>query len=194
MNNKRINPFVTVIIGMTGYFLGGLTTGFFTGIRQTHSVLYPRVPLIAVGIGSLILGIFILKGKDIFKLMVVGIISYLAVILVSLLLLRPIIFGGWLNYFADSADFIKFGLPTFILGIVTTAAYTAAFGAQLFSFENILKSGLIGIIASVPVGIIAGLGNTIANSSPSVESIWIYISFGAAVGLLVGIQASKKTS
>jgi hypothetical protein len=167
--------------GASAYLFGGLISIPFEQIR-TSTILSPRVPLIAVGIGGLIFAFTAgySKTRDIVKLVVKTITAYLAVILVGIIIILPMKTGQ------ESEIIINM-----VTILIPTIAYGTLFGILSYGFSHTLRFASISFLTAVPITIIAVIYHYQQNVPIEFDSLWLYAVLGTSISVIHSLYHSK---
>lgn len=180
-NDNRVEMLKAFIYGTNAYLIGGLVSLPFEWIRG-NTILLPRVSLIAVGIGGLLLGLLINGGKreGVGKFFIISITSYLAVILVNVISIS-ISLGQ------------EFSLALIISRILIPAiVYSIVFGIQLYGFSSVIVFLTASILSALPISL-AALFFYLSNTKLlGFESLWMYASMGAAIAVSIKSFVMRK--
>jgi hypothetical protein len=178
---RAFKLFTAFLYGSVSYFLGGLVSIPFEKIRVT-TLLSPRVPLIAVGVGGLLLAVSLGKSKadDIAKFAIKAIVSYLAVILVGIVIILPMKTG-------QEATIIINMLTILIPAI----AYCTLFGILVIGFSHAYRFAIISCLIAFPIALIAATYHFQQNIPIEFDSLWLYVALGASVAVSLGLIPSE---
>jgi len=173
-NYNVIEIIKVYILGSIAYLIGGITSLSFEWIRE-NTFLYPRVPLIAAGLGGLLVGILLngCRKQDLLRFLIISITSYLAVILINFILLTST-FG---QEFSLAQIVFRIMLPVIV--------YSVVFGIQLHGWQSIPHFLISSFFSTLPILILVFVFYLNKNTPLGFESLWMYISLGASVAVSI---------
>lgn len=167
--NKAMEILAAFLYGSLAYLVGWIISIPFDHLRD-NTVLLPRVSLITVGLGGLLIGYLINKGKTegILRFSVAAIISYLGVILVNFVAITIELDQGSIY----GATLFRVSIPTII--------FTILLGIQIHGMSSFVLLLGASIFSSIPYSLVAIVYSLSINNLVGFESVWMYISIGAA--------------
>lgn len=177
---KTIEILKAFLYGSIAYLFGWIISLPFQQIRD-NTMLNPRVSLISVGLGGLLLAFLINKGKkeDLFRFSVTAIISYLGVIFIN--------FVGIIIQLDQGPALITVLFKVLIPSII----YSVLIGIQVNGFPSLIHFVVASIISSIPYSLLAIIYSVNNNISLEFESFWMYLSMGAATAVSLKYYSLK---
>ena len=180
MNKKRIIKFY--LLGILSYLSGWIISYPFKLIRE-NTFLIPKVSLIAMGTGSLLLGYLynLSNKKDLFRFSIISILTHAITIIASFL------FSTSFSVIED-IKFLEEFINIFVPGII----YAVLFGLIYFGFKALIHFLMYSAIGILPFSIISAYYHTTNNISFELEGFWMLIGLGAAISLPLSILNIKE--
>jgi len=193
--SKSTNVLWSLLMGMVSFFIGGVLACIFI-VRFDNFFL---APIIAGGIGGLLLGSFLRMGKKIGRMVISSAVASLVGFLGSFMLVEGLVGGFGLLFPSVASNFEGNGIADIGAIILMGIVFGILFGEMFYGRKSIKLFSITCGIAAVPYSLLVNAMNSghwirswLENffavfGKIDVNLLAIVMAFGTGVGLCIGL-------
>jgi len=193
--SKATNIIWSMLMGMVSFFIGGVLACFFI-VRFDN---YFIAPIIAGGIGGLLLGVFLRMGKKIGRMAISSTVALPIGFLGSFMLVEVLVGGFGLLFPSVAADLGNTGIADVGAIILMGIVFGILFGAMFYGRKSIKLFSVICGIVAVPFALLVNAMNSghwiktwlenlfVVFGKIDMNLLAVVMAFGSGIGLCIGL-------